>query len=71
MTFQSTFKVGRFTCDMSFSFDRADRFKCEWSPHLPKHGQLSKKDLAHYQRCRNRLMEEVAKATGQRILVVE
>ena len=54
----NTFKVGKFTCEMTLS----PHLTAEWSPKIPK--RLSAMDLHEYHAGRNALLAEFAKAFG-------
>jgi hypothetical protein len=55
-----TFKVGKYTCTMSYE-EGANRLHAEWQPHLPPKGSLSKQELEQYRAGRNALLEQIGK----------
>ena len=65
----STFTVGRFTCEMSWS--PTSGIKCEWSPDIPAPKSLSKKEVREYRAGRDLFFQEVAATIGGNVLVVE
>ena len=65
----STFKVGKYTCEMSWSPEGG--LKAEWDPHLPPNRSLSKKELREYQAGRAALMQQIAETLHVNILVVD
>ena len=62
----SIFRVGRYTCTMTFDAN-TKHLACGWEPHLPPRGGLSRKEIDQYRAGRDALM---AKAGG-RVLIVE
>ena len=71
----TVFKLGRFTCSLPFPIastpGSVSGLQADWSPDVPKRGDLTRDDVAAYRRGRDTLISEVARLTGQRILVVE
>lgn len=65
---KNTFVVGRHKVEMTYS--NRDGMRTVWNPE-PARGSLSKEDLAQYRSGRDALLEEVAKAIGGKVLVVE
>jgi hypothetical protein len=59
----NTFKVGRFTCELTFADGQLSR------PGLPK--RLSNKEWKAYRAGRDALMAEVAKMLGAGVLLLE
>ena len=59
-TVTGTFQVGRFTAEMTIG----SKMTCEWSPHPPGRGDLTKRDLEHYQSERNKLIARFIEETG-------
>jgi hypothetical protein len=64
----STFRVGRFICEMTFA---DGHLSAQWSPDVPARGSLSRKEVEQYRSGRNALMAEVAKVIGGNVLVLE
>jgi len=65
----STFTVGRFTCDMSWS--PAGGLTCEWTPDIPAPKSLSKKDVRQYRAGRDAFVQQIAATLGGSVLLVE
>jgi hypothetical protein len=63
-----TFRVGRFTAEMTVGMLG---MTCEWSPHEPKPGEISKKDLKQYRAGRDKLLAQFAEMVGDNILIIE
>jgi hypothetical protein len=63
-----TFRVGKYTCTMSFDPETKQQTNV-WEPHKPD--DFSQRELRDYQEERNAFLEEVGKAIGGKILVVE
>jgi hypothetical protein len=55
MNYSSTFRVGRYTCTMTYDTG-TKHLACEWDPHLPPRGELSRKELDQYRAGRDALM---------------
>lgn len=69
MDMTTTFRVGRrFKVEASF---RDGGLHFEWDPHLPKRGEINKRDLADYVRGRNIFVAEIAAQTGINIMVID
>ena len=66
---KNTFKVGRYTCEMTLKAD--GQMIARWRPDVPPPRSLSEKAIRQYQSGRNALMEEFGKMTGTRMMVVE
>ena len=64
--FETAFRVGKYTCEMSYS--PGGGLKAEWSA-MPK--KMSDDMWREYRSGRNSLFAEVAKAIGGAVLVVE
>lgn len=62
------FKVGKFLCEFTVS-DAGT--KAEWSPDMPKPGELSPKAIKQYQAGRNLAVARYAQRAGQTVLIVE
>ncbi len=67
MSKTATFKVGKYTCEMSYHSD-GDLYAV-WSPDLPR--QLSKRELRQYRAGRNAFLIEEARTLGGAIAVIE
>ncbi len=68
MTLQSnasTFSVGRYTCTMTFGAD-TKHLSCEWEPHMPMRGELSREELNQYRAGRDAPLAKVG-----HVLVIE
>lgn len=66
------FRVGRFTCEMTFDQSKgANALDCAWSPNVPTFGELTQPALDQYRAGRNALLKEVADKLGGKVLVVE
>jgi hypothetical protein len=66
----STFKVGRFSCELRFPPPYV-AVECEWSPRLPKRGEVTNKQVAQYEQRRNQFIAQVAAVIGKPIAIVE
>jgi hypothetical protein len=64
---ESTFRVGVFTCAMTYKPGR--ELKVEWCPSMPR--RLSDQEWGQYRAGRDALLAEVASAIGGNVLVVE
>lgn len=62
-------RVGRFVAEFSITED--GRMQCEWDPHLPRRGEISKDDLKAYVKARDTWLAAWAKATRKKILIVD
>ena len=62
----NTFKVGRFTCELTFA---DGQLSAEWRPGLPK--RLSNKEWKAYRAGRDALMAEVAKMLSGGVMLLE
>jgi hypothetical protein len=70
MRYSNTFRVGRFTCTMTF--DTATmHLTGQWEPDVPGQHSLTRKEVGQYQAGRDALMAQVSHETGLRTLVVE
>ena len=69
-SFTNTFKVGAFTCEMTFTLG-ANRIEAQWRPRSPRRGELSKAEMRQYRDGRDALMAEVAGALCGNVLVIE
>jgi hypothetical protein len=67
--YSSKFKVGHYTCTMTF-VSSACRFECAWDPHEPPQKSLSKAAIAEYRAGRDALLAEVAREIGT-VLVID
>ena len=61
MTKKTKFIVGKFTVEMTLNTENKS-LNCVWEPDVPK--KLTKKMFAHYQKCRNQFMADVALEPG-------
>jgi hypothetical protein len=62
------FKQGRFVCELIWK-DR--RLSAEWSPDVPKKGEVSQEDLAVYVRERQKFLKRIYDTTGFNVAVVD
>lgn len=63
------FRVGRFTCEMTYEHGKG--LRAEWTPIVPRQGDLTAAELDQYRAGRHVLMTEVAEKIGGNVLVVE
>ncbi|MFZ2080163.1 MAG: hypothetical protein WAV38_26650 [Xanthobacteraceae bacterium] len=61
-----TFKVGKYTCTMSYD-EGATHLRAEWQPHLPPKGSLTAQEFEQYRAGRDALFKQV----GGAVLVLE
>lgn len=67
------FPVGPYTCTLTAvrgSDGNVTGLRAEWEPEAPR-TQLDAVDLAQYRLARDAFLVDVARRTGQRVLVVE
>jgi hypothetical protein len=65
---KTTFRVGCFVCDLAYG---PGGLSAQWSPTMPTRSTFSEADMSAYRRGRNNFLEEVAKAIGGAVLVLE
>jgi hypothetical protein len=65
---KNTFRVGRYKVEMTYRHGNA-AVKTRWEPYMPT--RLSRKELQQYRDGRHALFEEVGKALGGPVLVIE
>jgi hypothetical protein len=68
MIHSATFKVGRYTCAMSFIWSTR-QLACEWAPHVPPPKSLSKKEINQYRAGRDALFAEIARDHGNVLII--
>jgi hypothetical protein len=67
MKWKNTFLVGIYECELSFS---EHGLHARWSPDIPKH-KLTDQEMAQYRFGRDSLLNEIGKAMGKPVLVIE
>lgn len=69
MKWENTFRVGVYTCHITFSKNCG--VKASWSPCMPEAKSFSQQQMAEYRAGRDNLLAEVAKEMGGNVLVIE
>ena len=69
MKVSNTFRVGKFICEMRYTPGAG--LSAEWTPVIPRRGELSRSEVGQYRAGRDALVAEIAKAIGGNVLLVE
>ena len=69
---EARFRVGKYTCSMIYPLPAASGpIQVTWEPEIPRPRTLTAAELAQYLAGRDALIAEIARLTGQNILMVD
>jgi hypothetical protein len=70
MKYSSTFRVGRYTCTMTYE-PGAKMVDCEWDPNTPPYRGLSRQEFDQYRAGRGAFTAKIAAGMGGKIAIIE